>query len=118
MDAPVGERGGVLTESSVDMEEPSEDIWVIDDSGRSRKEENDSWIVVLTDYFYTRKSINFKIINIIIMLSSYLFICIFVTLSHHENFLHWGEHGRSIFNPLPTSSLTHSLLIQLLVFSA
>lgn len=35
MEAPVGERGGVLTESSVDMEEPSEEIWVMDDSGRS-----------------------------------------------------------------------------------
>lgn len=31
----VGERGGVLTDSSVDMDDPSEDICVMDDSGRS-----------------------------------------------------------------------------------
>ena len=37
MEALVGERGGV---SSVDMEEPSEDICVIDDSGRSEDKIN------------------------------------------------------------------------------
>lgn len=32
----VGDRGGVLTESSVDIEDPSDDICVMEDSGRSK----------------------------------------------------------------------------------
>lgn len=34
----VGDRGGVWTESSVDIDDPSEDICVMEDSGRSGKE--------------------------------------------------------------------------------
>lgn len=33
----VGDLGGVCTESSVDMDDPSEDICVMEDSGRSAK---------------------------------------------------------------------------------